>query len=241
MAENKFSWIIAYVDVNHLKNVETDLRRKQQYKDITAYIPTVKILKKVFKGDSSFEEVPLLFNYGFFYVPLSKAKSKAFLDEMKQDISCIFAWVADPAKTIQTKPKLFENNLCVYDDSHVPFATATSQEIADLVEMARESTIFSAAELDKVKVGDTITLRGYPWEGMDAIVLSLDVPKKKVNVSLLLFQQMKEIQVSFDSVFFTIYRENNHNADILSKDSLDGIKHQFTKDRITFNLGKDEA
>lgn len=236
MANDKYAWVIAYVDVNHIKNVEIDLQKDKEYGDITAYIPTVKVLKKVFKGDSSFEEIPLLFNYGFFYIPISKARQKLFLDALKQDISCIFAWVQDPAKTIKVKPDLYDNNICIYTDDHVAYATASSQEIADLVEMARESTIFSAAELEKLKVGDVITLRGYPWDGMDATILSIDIPKKKVNVSLLLFQQMKEIQVSFDSVFFTMYREDNYNSEALSKESMDSIKNQYQKDRITFNL-----
>lgn len=236
MENDRYAWVIAYVDVNHIKNVEIDLQKHRQYKDITAYIPTVKVLKKVFKGDSSFEEVPLLFNYGFFYIPINQAKQKAFLEEMKQDISCIFAWVSDPAKTLQVKPDLYDNNICLFTEHHIPYATANSQQIADLVEMARESTIFSSAELEKLKVGDIITLRGYPWDGMDATIMSIDVPKKKVNVSLLLFQQMKEIQVSFDSVFFTMYREDNYNSEILSKDSIDSIKNQYQKDRITFNL-----
>lgn len=236
MENDKYAWVIAYVDVNHIKNVEIDMQKNSQYADITAYIPTVKVLKKVFKGDESFEEVPLLFNYGFFYIPINKAKQRTFLEGMKQDISCIFGWVSDPAKTLRVKPDLYDNNICIFTESHIPYATANSQEIADLVDMARESTIFSAAELGKLSVGDIITLKGYPWDGMDATILSIDVPKKKVNVSLLLFQQMKEIQVSFDSVFFTMYREDNYNSEVLSKDSMDSIKNQYQKDKITFNL-----
>lgn len=239
MQNNKPCWVVAYVDVGHIKNVEIDLGKKPIYKDVKAYIPTVKILKKTFKGVESFEEVPLLFNYGFFSIPLNQAKSKTFLDNMKQDVSCIFGWVSDPAKVVARKPILYADNICIYTEQHVQFATATSEEIIALISMARESTIFSAVELDRVNVGDTITLKGYPWDNMDATVLSIDHKKQKLHVSLKLFQQMKDIQVSFDSVFFTVYNENNHNPDKFSKYSLDAIVLPSTKDKITFNLHLD--
>ena len=227
------SWVVAYIDRAHLKNVEHDLAKEEAFDGVVAYIPTVKILKKQFKGEQEFEEVPLLFNYGFFQIPTHKACSKAYLDLLKERVSGIFAWVYDPAKVVAKKPDLYAGNNIYYADIHVSAATATSEEIAALVDSAREESIFSSKEIDKVKVGDIITLRGYPWEGMDAKVLYLDIPKKKLKVLLLLFQQMKEVMVSFDSVFFTMYRDNLHDPNVLSKTSIEDLKDKNILDKLT--------
>lgn len=242
MVQDKtYTWIVAYIDVNFVKNVDLDLRSSPEYNEVTAYIPTVKVLKKKIKGLEEFEEVPLLFNYGFFRLPRNLARSKAYLDNMKANIACIFGWVPDPAKTIGKKPKLHDHNVC-YDDSNVPIATATSDEITKLVEMARESTIFSAVELDKLKVGDTITLKGYPWEGMDATVIEIDPKKKIIKVNLLLFQQLKEISVGFDSVFFTIYRNtSNYDPETPTNRSVNSFVGDKILDRLTFNLDRDDT
>ncbi len=240
MAQDKtFTWIVAYIDINHVKNVQFDLNRSGEYLDVTAYIPTVKVLKKKLKGVENFDEVPLLFNYGFFRLPRYLAMSKNYLDNMKTNINCIFAWVSDPSKTIGKRPELHEGNIR-YDDSHVPIATATSEEIAALVEAARDNTIFSAAEVDKIKVGDTITLRGYPWDGLDANVLAIDYKKQNIKVVVPLFNQLKEMDVSFDSVFFTIYKHpNQYDEESRGDKSLDLLQDKHVLDRLTFNLDRD--
>lgn len=222
-------WVVAYIDINHLKNLEIDLAYSKEYELVKGYIPTVKILNKKFKGKEEFDEVPLLFNYGFFQIPRHLAVSKAFLDNMKTNISCIFDWVKDPAK-VAKKPILKEPNRIIHHDAEVRAATATSQEIADLVSMARENTIFSSIELDRAQVGSIVTLRGYPWEGTDATIVSVDKKKKKVQVSLILFNQTKVVDVNFDSIFFTVY--NNYDPEVLSKDSVDGFSHKNTMNKI---------
>lgn len=225
------AWLIAYIDSTQLDNIYSDLNSLPEYKDVEFYIPTVKVLKKLAKNKEVFESVPLLFNYGFFKVPRKYATSKAYLDNMKSNIRCIFAWVNDPSKVIIRKGVSGHRV-----ESYIPVATATDDEIQALVDAARDSTIFSAVELDRVKVGDTITLKRDPWEGMDAIINSIDEKKKTVNVSLILFQQQKEITVSFDSVFFTIYSENNYNPDVLSKVSYDELLERKSADRVTYKM-----
>lgn len=242
MAQDKtFTWLVAYIDINHVKNVQFDLNRSGEYNDVTAYIPTVKVLKKKLKGVENFDEVPLLFNYGFFRLPRYLATSKSFLDNMKVNINCIFAWVHDPAKTIGKKPTLHEGNI-KYDDSHVPIATATSEEISALVTAARDNTIFSSAEIERIKVGDTITLKGYPWEGLDANVLEIDHKKQSLKVVVPLFQQLKAMDVSFDSVFFTIYKHpSQYDEDTKAGPSIDAMEGKGILDKLTFNLNRDGA
>src|SRR5882757_7780452 len=103
---NYYSWVVAYIDSTFISSVEKELSKFEIYREIEAYIPTVKVLKKTFKGKQTWEEVPLLFNYGFFKIPRKFAVHHKFLEDLKNNISCIYAWVKDPVKVVKTKPKL---------------------------------------------------------------------------------------------------------------------------------------
>lgn len=225
--DEDFCWIVCYIDSGMIKYVERELSKYPEYKDVQAFIPTVKILKKTFKKENFFEEVPLLFNYGFFKVPRKQAIYKDWLDEMRKNISCIYAWVQDPQKVIVIKPRLRADGGSIrYDcDEHIPVATATSAEISHLIKSSVNIGAHSAEDLALLNVGDTIVLRGYPWEGISATLLEIDHKKKKVrvNIDIGIFSQSKEVSVSFDNVFFTIYHNKNYYPDVLTKDSLDAM------------------
>ena len=62
------SWAIAYINRDFIDRVEIDLGKYKKYEAVKAYIPTVRILRKKFKGKDIFEHVHLLFNYGFFQI-----------------------------------------------------------------------------------------------------------------------------------------------------------------------------
>lgn len=227
---NYFAWVVAYIDSAYLKNVEADLSKYPEYAEVSAFIPTVKILKKTFKKENFFEEVPLLFNYGFFRVPRKYAVFRNWLDNMKKNVSCIYAWVNDPQKVIATKPRLRldgrEIDYSQTGDYLLPVATATSEEISELIKSSVNVGAHSSDDLNLLKVGDTITLRGYPFENLQATLLDIDHKKErvKVKISTGIFEQCKEVSVSFDNVFFTIYHNNkNYFPDVLSENSIDAI------------------
>lgn len=221
LKNDPFVWVVGYIDAKFLKNVERDLNKYPEYKEVEAYIPTVKILKKTFKKENIFEEVPLLFNYGFFKVPRKFAVYKDWLDNMQKNVTCIYGWVRDPANTMKEKPKLRIDGKSVYNNkaNRVSAATATSKDIARLLRDTINLGAHSADEINLLKVGDSIQLRGYPYEGVNAIVLDIDHKRQKINVEIRIFDQMRPALVSFDNVFFTIYH-NNHNFD----DALSGLK-----------------
>lgn len=226
LKEKDFCWVVAYIDSSFLKHVERDLGKFPEYEDVEAFIPTVKILKKTFKKENFFEEVPLLFNYGFFKIPRKFGIYKDWLDNMKRNISCIYGWVPDPQKVIETKPKLRSDGKPMqYYDSDVPVATATSYEISELLKASVNIGAHSADELDLINIGDMIILRGYPWENLPATLLEIDHKKQKVKVRIDtgIFKQSKEVSVSFDNVFFTIYHNKNYFPDVLSNNSIDAM------------------
>lgn len=235
-SDEKYCWVCAYIDSALIKHVEKELKRYRRYRRVEAFIPTVKILKKTFKKENFFEEVPLLFNYGFFKVPRKWAKYRDWLEQMRKDISCIYAWVQDPQKVIRTKPRLMADGGSVNysHDGDIPIATATSREISELIRTSVNIGAHSAEDLGLLKEGDTVVLRGYPFEGISANLVEIDHKRKKVHVKIDtgIFKQSKEISVSFDNVFFTIYHNKNYYPDDLSKDSLDAMVSNNQLDKL---------
>lgn len=80
--DKHFAWVIAYIDSKFINLIKPQLARNKEYEDVDVFIPTVKVLKKTFKGEDHFDEVPLLFYYGFFKIPRVLATSRNYLDNM---------------------------------------------------------------------------------------------------------------------------------------------------------------
>lgn len=230
---NYYSWVIAYIESTYISRVDDDLNRYPEYDEVQAYIPTVRILKKTFKGKQNFEEVPLLFNYGFFKIPRKYAIHPRFLEDLKANVPCIYAWVKDPQKMVRRKPEG-----SVLTDKDVYVATATSEEIAILVKNQTNFSIYDAGELGKFEAGTMITLKGYPWEGMEGTIISLDMSKREVTVEVEIFKAKKQVKMAFDNVFFTVYHNKGYDDSITIKNSLDEMQQNNSLDKVTFKNSK---
>jgi len=216
-AEKDFSWVIAYVDISHLDRVYKELGRCIEYREIEAYIPTVKILKKTFKGQNYFEDVPLLFNYGFFKIPRKYCLSKTFLDDLKTNISCISGWVQNIAKV---NPSHIDKKATI-TDRNIYYGTATPEEIKALVEMAYLSSLYDKDDINQLRPGMVIKLVGYPFEGSEVEVVEVIAAKHIVKVKMQMFNVEKVVEVSFDNVFFTIYRNKGYDDTVTLAQSLE--------------------
>lgn len=233
MAKNskRTVWCIAYINRDHIHTVEEELR-KYNY-DVVAYIPTVKILKKQFKGKSIFEFVPLLFNYGFFKIRYKDATNSDFLLELRNRITCLVGWVKDPTKTMSRAPRLRTDNADNISGIKAA-ATATDKEIARLTKESAAMSIYSAEDLSKFKKGDYIKLKGYPFDDMPAEIISINLKKREVRVSLLLEMLVKEVTVSFENVFYTIYQGLDEKSKEDSYDELGDKYGQNTVDKMIY-------
>lgn len=218
-----FSWCIAYIDGTHIDKVTRELAKHKEYAEVEAYIPTIKILKKTFKGKQTFEEVPLLFNYGFFKIPRKFAIYPKFLEELKNDISCIYDWVKDPHKIRKTKPGLKLGEREVYSEKDIMAATANIKEITELIKKSFNYSAHSSEDIQQLAPGNIITLHGYPFEGMTAKVVEINPKKETVRVKLTIFDQLRDVNVSYDNVFFTIYHSKNYDDSITIKNSLNAM------------------
>lgn len=225
-------WAIAYINRSFIPLVEEEIKR-YNYKEVEIYIPTVKILRKQFKGKNMFEMVPLLFNYGFFKLPWDMACNAEKLLELRHRISCIHGWVRDPSSDLV-------NNFSMRGDNDnfrqaLPrTAIATDEEVARMTKASQGMSIYCEEDLKRLKTGEYIKLEGYPFEGMPAEILNINHKKKEVRVKLLMDAIVKEIKVSFDNVFYTIYKDFEEESREVSSDELKEKYGENTIDHITW-------
>lgn len=202
------SYVIAHINKDFIFKVEKDLAnfgKKNLPKNphhLKAFIPTVKILRKQFKGRDIFENVPLLFNYGFFQVP-NQYLVMDFLLRLKSDVPAIHSWIRS--------------------DRHesTSIAIARKKELQGLREAFLKYSIYDRHDVDLLLPGTTINLKGYPFDGMDAKVVKVDKKKEKIKVELLLGGLIKTTEVSFDNAIYTIYH---------SRSLEDGVKEEYIEE-----------
>lgn len=231
----KYIWCIAYINRGLINKAEEELKI-YEYDDVEAYIPTVRVLKKQFKGKQMFEMVPMLFNYGFFKMPYTDACNPEFLMTLRYRISCIYGWVKDPIKTITESPRLRVDNES-FIDAIPRAAIATDKEVSRLVKASQSMSIYNQEDLKQFKSGDYIKLEGYPFEGMPAEIIKINHRKGEVIVKLLIDAIVKEVTVSFENVFYTIYKNYNENSRESSSDEIVSKHGQGAMDHITWKKG----
>lgn len=236
MEESKQVWVVAYINREFIANVTEELHH-YGYKDIEAYIPTVKVLKKQFKGKRHFELVPLLFNYGFFKMPYEKACNPEYLLELRHRIGCIYAWVKDPSRMLSdNRPGLNTKNRN-FDKAIPRAAIATDEEISEMAKTSKDLGIFTKDDLKQFKAGDYIKLEGYPFEGMPAEILKINHRKKEVTIRLMIEAVVQKMTVSFENVFYSIYRDYNEKGKEQSTDEITERYGNNAIDHITFKRG----
>jgi hypothetical protein len=241
-----YVWVVAYISRDHIPRVEDDLLDRG-FGSIRVYIPTVRILKKQFKNKNIYDYVPLLFNYGFFQIPYDKACDVEFLRKLREEIPAIYGWVNDPAKVISKKPNLRMDNKDTLEEEEPTnedgikilqkrrgkpkVAMATEEEIVELLKAAENMSVFSDGLVEKLNMGDFLTLQGYPYDGMTAEVVEVNKNKKTVKVRLLLETMITTAVVSFENIFYTVYADFDKSC---KEKSLDEIQEHGKRslDRI---------
>lgn len=210
-------WLIAYIDQNYLETVEHDLL-KHGYGDVKAYIPTIRVVKKHVKGKLQFENIPLLFNYGFFNVSYIAACNEDFLINLKNRIPCIISWVKDVFSLLNDSPTANNSK----KGNRPMAAMASEKEIAELILTSENMSIFSDDIVDKLKPGATIILKGYPYENIPAEVIKINKKDKNIKVRLILDTLLPEVSVGFENVFYTIY--SNYDVDYSREECVDNLE-----------------
>lgn len=218
-------WCIAYIDSELVTKVDRMIAKTGL--PIKAQIPTIKLLTKRFKGKLFFVHVPLLFNYGFFKIPLEMAHSMDKLEQIKARVPVIFSWLYT-----HTDKQVDEEGHYI---PRMQVETISFREIARLKRIALVESVYSAKDIDNLQEGSFIVLHGYPFDNMPAEVLSINTKKEEVKVRLLFETFARELTVKFANIFYTVYTDYQ---DPKTKDSrsIEGIleRSKFKLEKLYF-------
>ena len=204
MKRTPYVYAIFYIERKYYQSINDELKEKG-YDNIRAIIPTVSILKKTIKGKMVFEDVPILFNYGFIKMPAELAYSRPFLNKLKRSISGIRTWLKATETLHPRKKKVRIDNAEDFDDFSL-VATCTRKDVRRFKRLAKENKKFSVDDIMNIKVGDYLVLKGYPYEGVDATVLDIDIQDRMVKLLLYPESGRMEIRLPFDNVLYSVYQ-----------------------------------
>ena len=182
------------------------------YSHIKVYVPTVKILKKVKSGKQYYEEIPLLFNYGFIKMKSDKIYNRVFLAKLSREIPGIQGWLRSLETMHPRKKKKRIVNALDWDD-FAKIAIVPRKMVRYYLTLSKNNEVYSYDDIVKLKIGDYIELRGYPFEGLGAIIQDINLTTRLVTVNISTGRNSLTLQLSMDQILYTIY--NDYDEDIL--------------------------
>ena len=203
-------WCIARIN-EYYPQIPEDLIN-MGFSEVKTFIPTVKILNKKTKGKNVYKEVPYLFHYGFFRIPLEKAYSRPYLNSIRRKVPGITSRLKGQESMHRKKKKARVDNPDDFDDFSI-VAMVSTKEVRRIRRAAKNKNkqVFANDEIANLKIGDYVILRGYPFEGVDATILDLDLRNRMVKVEM--YPQMGQMvmKLPLDNVVFSIYNDFNEN------------------------------
>lgn len=191
------------------KDINYDLS-KRGYKGIKAYIPYVNVLKSTRAGKNTYTEVPLLFNYGFIKMKTEKAYDRQFLKRLRKDIPGIMGWMYSPETMHERKKRVRIDESYTFDDFSM-VATVSREEVKYYKDLSKRNQIFSRDDIVNLKIGDYITLRGYPFEGIGAQVEEVNLSTKMIKVILYPNNGSLVVSLPLDNILYSIYNDYDEN------------------------------
>lgn len=209
MKHISYQWVIFHLDSKYYKTINQELKDKG-FKHIRAVIPTISILKKRYKGKDIYEEVPILFNYGFMKMPTEKAFSRVFLNKLKKSISGIHSFVKSLESMHPKKKRARIDNAEDFDDFSI-VATVPYKDVRRFRRLSKQNNIYSADELVSIPIGSYVILKGYPFEGVPANVLDINMSTKRVKLLLYPEGGNMVINLPLENVIYSIYTNFNEN------------------------------
>lgn len=214
----KYVYAVCYLELKYFKDILSDLKSRG-YKRITPIIPTINILKRVSKSHNYFEDVPILFNYGFIRMPIDQAYSRDFLLKLKNDIPGIRGWVSSPESLHPKKKRRRIDNIDIFDDFSI-VATVSKEEVYRFKRLAKRDNKFSLDNLN-MNIGDYIVLKGYPFDGVDATIQDINYRDRLVKLLLYPENGKMEISLPFDNVVYSVYNNLDENKLLVNSKNRD--------------------
>lgn len=203
--KDKYVWAIGYINKDLCLKIQWDLEKYPEFKNVEVCIPTVRVLNKKFKSRMVYDNIPLMLNYGFFKVTKKQILDMGFMNRLKEASVGLTGWLKNLANADKQSLKRLKKNI----DESLPIAFTDSSFIERIKKLAELNDVYSPSELSKLAKHQTITLKVYPFDGMQAKVLEIDEDKRKVRVQLIDNVGtgfLDKHWLDFEHVFFTIYK-----------------------------------
>jgi len=208
-----FIWVIAYVNRKFLDTLQEDLN-SNGFEEVTSYVPMIRVLKKCFKNKKEYEDIPMLFNFGFLQIPEQMVYNPVKLREMQRLINGIHGWVKDPARMLYDEDA--DSTIGIHNISVV-----TPREIRQMRRSCKNMSIFNDLELGDINKGDEISLKGYPFDGLVGTIVKIDKEEHKIELDLIIGTNPTKVTVDFENVFYTVYEDYEDKP--MREDSLEEL------------------
>lgn len=191
-------WMIIYIDRN--KFFDTDIEKVEKEYGIEIVVPVTRVLKGKHRGRNNYEDVPYLFNFGFLRVPKFRRYDIDYLVKLKREIPLLLGFLRDT-----TLPSQGFN-----------FAMISSREVNRIIRDAGQSFIYSEHQEENIKIGDSIKLSGYPFEGLYGVVEKINKEKQNMVISIEISNGAPlKITVPFFNIYYTMYHYDMNSTDYL--------------------------
>lgn len=192
-------WMIIYIDRN--KFLASDVQVWEKQYGIKIVVPVVRVLKGKHRGRNNYEDVPYLFNFGFLKVNQYRRYDIDYLVKLKREIPMILGFLRDTTLPV----------------SGFNFAMVPTREVNRLLRDAEEASIYSDNQDQVIKVGDSIKLSGYPFEGLYGKVEKINKAKETMLISVEVSESNPPLKltVPFFNIYYTMYHFDMNSTDYL--------------------------
>lgn len=211
--------MIVYIDRN--KFLDTDIEKVEKEYGIEIVVPVTRVLKGKHRGRNNYEDVPYLFNFGFLRVPKFRRYDIDYLVKLKREIPLLLGFLRDT-----TLPSQGFN-----------FAMISSREVNRIIRDAGQSSIYSEHQEENIKIGDSIKLSGYPFEGLYGVVEKINKEKQNMVISIEISNGAPlKITVPFFNIYYTMYHYDMNSTDYLENGFEEVGERKLNKAYATISL-----
>lgn len=208
-----YVYTICRIDTKDWQNINKELAERG-YEDIKCFVPTLSMVKKTYRGQRrEVELVPLLFNYGFVKMSSERAYNRNFLFKLKKEIPGIVSFLKSVESMHPKKKRRRVDNAEDWDDFS-KVAIVSRKEFRHYKRLSRANHIYNLDEV-RVRVGDYVTLRGYPMDGMLAKIIDFNFPNKTAIIEIYPGEgSVLSMQIPLENVLYSPYE--HYQEDLLS-------------------------
>lgn len=211
--------MVVYIDRN--KFLDTDIEKVEKEYGIEIVVPVTRVLKGKHRGRNNYEDVLYLFNFGFLRVPKFRRYDIDYLVKLKREIPLLLGFLRDT-----TLPSQGFN-----------FAMISSREVNRIIRDAGQSSIYSEHQEENIKIGDSIKLSGYPFEGLYGVVEKINKEKQNMVISIEISNGAPlKITVPFFNIYYTMYHYDMNSTDYLENGFEEVGERKLNKAYATISL-----